>query len=235
VTHDLGGGFQAHVAGPGEATLRHGHRDFGWGAVGDLDASGGASVGLDGIGVGDGGGQADAAGAGREGAQAGDTERKLVAALGAGQRVDLVHDDAVEGCEERGGVGEGEQDGQAFGSGEQQMGWRDLLARAAIGGGVAGAGLDGDGQAHVLDRAGQVAGDVGSQGFQRGDVDGVEAGAWVVRQVDEAREEAGEGLAAAGGGDQQDAVVCFRCIQHGELVGAGGPALVGEPGQKWFR
>ena len=98
VRHDLGGGFQAHVAGPGQAALRQDHLKFGRGAVGDLDASGGAGVGLDRVGVGDGGGQADAAGAGRQGAQAGDAERELVAALGAGQRMDLVHDDAGEGC-----------------------------------------------------------------------------------------------------------------------------------------
>ena len=100
VRHDLGGGFQAHVAGPGQAALGQGHRRFGWGAVGDLDAAGGAGVGLDGVGVGDGGGQADAAGGGGEGAQAGDAERELVAALGAGQGVDFVHDDAGQGLEE---------------------------------------------------------------------------------------------------------------------------------------
>ncbi len=71
VRHDLGRGFQAHVAGPGQAALRQGHRQFGRRAVGDLDAAGGAGVGLDGVGMRDGGGQADAAGGGRQGAPGG--------------------------------------------------------------------------------------------------------------------------------------------------------------------
>ena len=102
--HDLGGGFQAHVAGPGQATLWQDHPKFRWDAIGHLDASGGSGVGLDGVGVGDGGGQADASGFGREGAQAGDPQRELIPALGASQRVDLVHDNTGEGAKEVRGV-----------------------------------------------------------------------------------------------------------------------------------
>ncbi len=61
-----GRGFQAHVAGPGQAALRQRDRQCGRRAIGDLDAAGGAGIGLDRVGVRDGGGQADAARRGRE-------------------------------------------------------------------------------------------------------------------------------------------------------------------------
>ena len=75
-------------------------------------------------------------------------------------------------------VGQGEQHGEAFGRGQQDVAaasarWR----RRSVGGGVAGAGLDGDGQRHVRDRAGQVARDVGGQRLQRADIERVQAGA----------------------------------------------------------
>ena len=94
--HDLGGRFQAHVTGPGQTALRQGHRQFGWRAVGDLDAAGGAGVGLDSVGMRNGSRQADAAGGRGEGCQTGHPESELVAAFGAGQRMHLVHDDAGE-------------------------------------------------------------------------------------------------------------------------------------------
>ena len=182
-----------------------------------------------------GGGQPDPPRPRRERPQAGDSQRQLVAALGAGEGVDLVHHDAGQGFEELRRVGQGEQHGEAFRRCKQDRRRRGALAGAAVGGGVAGAGLDADGQAHLLHRAGQVAGDVGGERLQRADVDGVEAGAGVGREIDQAGQEAGEGLATSGRRDQQDAFVRPGGVEHRHLVRTRGPAPGSEPGGEWFR
>ncbi len=62
----------------------------------------------------DGGGEADAAQAGREGLQPGEAEHQLVAALGFGQRVDLVDDHPGEAGEDARRLLVGEQQGEAI-------------------------------------------------------------------------------------------------------------------------
>src|SRR5262249_30545487 len=79
--------------------------------------------------------------------------------------------------------------------------------------------------------------DVGGERLQRRDVDGVEAGAGRGTELDQARQEAGKGLAAAGRGDEQGRRVA-RPLDQGELVGVRRPAPPGEPageglGQQW--
>jgi len=221
VCHDPGGGFQTHVTGPGEAALGEGYGYFRWCAVDNSDAAGRAGVSPDGVRMGDGGGQADAASIRGEGAEARDAEGELFAALGAGEGVYLVHHDAREGLEKSWRVGERDEDTEAFWCGEKDVGWGSFLTGAAVGRGIAGSSLDGDVQTHVLDGAGQVAGDVGGEGFQWADVERVEVGTGIRGEIDEAGEEAGQGLAAAGRGDQQDAFARSGGVQHCHLARPG--------------
>ena len=194
VEDDAGRG-EAHAAGPGYPLLGEHHAEFGGRAFGYLDQAGGgagADVGEQGCGVGDGGGEADAAGFRGQGGEAGEAKGELVAALGAGEGVDFVDDDRVEVGKESFGALLGEEDGQALGGRQQDVGRGVALPAAVVGAGVAGAGVDADGQVHLLDRDGQVARDVGGQGFQGTHVEGVEAGGVAGGcQVDQAGEEAG--------------------------------------------
>ena len=229
---DDAGGGQAHAAGPGDAVLGQHHAECGRGAWGDGDGArlgAGGDVGLQGGRVGDGGREAGAAGLRGQGGEAGEAEGELVAAFGAGERVDLVDDDVLEVGEEGGGLAE--EDGEGFRGGEQNVRRGFALGAAAGGGGVAGSGVDGDGQRHFGDRRGEVAGDVCGEGFEGGDVEGVQGGGLPgVGEGDEGGEEAGEGFAAAGGGDEEDVFAGVGGLQQGELVGAGGPGAGGEPG-----
>ena len=116
-------------------------------------------------------------GAGRGQAIAGGTrqQHQLVAALAFGQRVDLVDDHPLQAREDARRVFVAEQQGEAFGRGQQDMRRVGALAAALGVGGVAGAVLDPDRQARAFDRGAQVAADVGGQRLERRDVEGVEA------------------------------------------------------------
>ena len=65
--------------------------------------------------------------------------------------------------------------------------------------------------------------------FQRGDVEGVEALGRRFDQLHDRGEKSGQGLAGAGGRDEQCAPPGPGGGQHLELVAARGPALGGEP------
>ncbi len=134
----------------------------------------------------------------------GEIEGQQVAALGGHQRMQFVEHDALEVGKQNLGVGAGQQQRELFGGGEQDVGRIAALALALGGGGVAGAGLDPDGQAHLGDRGAEIAGDIDRQRLQGRDVQGVQnrpAGRRC-RKLDEARQEAGKRLAGAGRGDQ---------------------------------
>ena len=232
---DAGGGGEAHVAGPRQAFFGEHDGERGRGAFGDFDELAGVAHPVEqGALVGDGGRQADPAQAGDEGAEAGETEGELVAAFGAGEGVNLVDDDGAQAGEKGGSVGLGEEEGEALGGGEEDVGRVGFQAGAAVLGGVAGAGLDGDGELHLVYRGEQVAGDVGGEGLEGGDVEGVQAEGGGLGEFDQAGQEAGERLAAAGGGDEEGAVAGAGGVDHRELVGARRPAAVGEPGGEWF-
>jgi hypothetical protein len=124
--------------------------------------------------VGDGGGKGDPAQAGGETLQPGQREREEVAALAAGEGVDLVDHHRLQAREERRAVFVAEQQAERFGGGEQYLRRAHALAGLAVGGGVAGAGLDPDRQAHLADRGQEVALDVHGQCLERRDVQGVE-------------------------------------------------------------
>ncbi len=79
---------------------------------------------------------------GREPGQPREAQGQLVAALGAGERMHLVDDDGPEGGEDLRRIGIGEQQGQAFRRGQQDVRRLGALARALVGRRVAGAGLE---------------------------------------------------------------------------------------------
>ena len=112
---------------------------------------------------------------------------------------------------------------------------RCTLAGAAVGWRVAGASLDRDRQAHVFDWASEIARDVGGQRLQRADIERVQPGTRIGGEIDQAGQEAGERLAAAGRGDQQDAFTRAGGLQHGYLMRPRCPALFGKPCGEWFR
>ena len=95
---------------------------------------------------------------------------------------------------------------------------------------VAGPRLDPHRQAHLLDRPGQIARDVGGQRLERRDVERVQApGGPGLVQLDQARQEPAQRLAAAGGRDQQRVAALAREVEHLRLMAAQLPAAGGEP------
>ena len=60
-------------------------------------------------------------------------------------------------------------------------------------------------------------------------------GRGVLGEIDQAGQEPGQRLAAAGGRDQQHALAGPRGVQHRELVRPRRPALGGEPRSEGFR
>ena len=124
--------------------------------------------------------QADGREAGRQRAQPREIERQKIAALGRGERVQLVEDDHAQRAEQLGRVGMRQHQRDLLRRGQQDVGRPKTLALAAGGWRVAGAGLERDRQPHLGDRLSQVAGDVDGKRLQRRDVEGVDAGmrAW---------------------------------------------------------
>ena len=206
-----------------------------------------ADIGRERRAVGDRRRQADPRRLGRDRREAREAERQLVAALGAGERVHLVDHHAPEPGEQRGAVLLAQQQHEALGGGEQDVGRTLPLALAAAGRRVAGARLDGDGEVHVADRRGEVARDVGRERLQRTHVDGVDPGRRVRRrrvrcrrircrrgERGERRQEARERLAAAGRRQQQHVLAPPRRLEHVELVRPRRPAPLGEPARERF-
>ena len=126
-------------------------------------------------------------------------------------------------------VGIAQQQAQRLGRGQQHLRRLHPLPRLAVRGRVAGAGLDPDRQAHLLDRADQVALHVDRERLQRRDVERVQPLARALRQLADRRQEPGERLARAGRRDQQRASPRPRQLQHFELVPARPPALGFKP------
>ncbi len=232
LAQDGGDGVAPAAAGPGGRILGVQYRDVGVGAGIGVDYGAGRGMGAQAVGhalrVLDGGREADAAEIRAQGLEARDEQHQLLAALVLGHGVDLVHDDAFEVGEDAGRVLVAQEEREGFGGGQEDV--RRVGALALSGGlpGVAGAVLDPDGEGHLGHGGGQVALDVGGQGLERADVDRVHALVVPVHQLDQGGQEAGQRLAAAGGGDEQKPGVVFR-VQHRLLVRVDGPAAGGEP------
>ncbi len=235
------------VAGPGEFCLGVEDTDIRFGAASGLDDFGEPGARLPLMTDKEGcefrrprhrGRQADGDEVGREAAQASEIERQEIAALGAGQRMQLIDDDGAKRAEQLRRVRMRQHQRDLFRGGEQNVGRQHALTCAASRRRIAGTSLERDGQSHLRHRPGEVAGDVGGERFQGRDIEGVDRAAGAIFpcvESDEAREEAGQGLAAAGRGDQQRVAPGLRKLQQGKLVRAWAPAPGCEPGGKWLR
>ncbi len=115
--------------------------------------------------------------------QACHAQRQLIAALGSGQRVHLVHHHGGQPGKHRWRVRQRQQHRQALRRRQQHIRRINPLPRAPIGRRIAGARLDGDGKPHLLDRPQQIARDVGGQRLQRTDIQRMDAGAGRFRQA----------------------------------------------------
>ena len=201
----------ARMPAPRDLVLGDQDREVGLGAgiaddeVDQLHVGVGREPAAVGVGIADGRRQPDPAQTRRERLQPRHRQRQQVAALLLGETVELVDDDGPQILEHLRRFGIAQQQAQRFGRGQQHLRRLHPLPRLAVGRRVAGAGLDPDRQAHLLDRADEVALDVDRQRFQRRDVERVQPFARAFGQLADGRQEAGQRLARAGRGDQQRA------------------------------
>ena len=158
-------------------------------------------------------------------------QRQQIAALAGGEGVDLIHDHPPQPGKHRRALWIGQQQRQRFGRGQQDVRGPRALAGLAVGRGVAAARLDRDRQAHLLDRAKQVAAHIMRQRLQRRDVKRVQAirGERPLRgaEIDQRGQEPCQRLARAGVGHQQRVLACGG--EHLALVAADAPVAGGEP------
>ncbi len=131
----------------------------------------------------------------------------------------------------------GDQQRNLFRRGDQNVGRLLALALALGMRRVAGARLDRDGQRHLANRRFQIARDIDGQRLERRDIKRVNAAGAraVLGQFDEARQESGQRLAAAGGRDQQHALALRRVVQDGQLMRPRRPAARRKPVEKNLR
>ena len=186
--------------------------------------------------LGDGCGETDGFQARRQAAQARQTERQQMAALGGDERVQFVEDDVFQILEEAWRLAIGDEQRHLFGCRQQDVRRVQPLALAFGLRRVAGAGFHRDRQAHFRDRLHQVALDIDGERLERRDVKRVNAGKGRARrdlpamgEVGQRRQEAGERLARAGRRDQQQALAGMGAGEQLDLVRARLPALVRKP------
>ena len=146
-----------------------------------------------------------------------------------------------ERAEQARGVGMRQHQRDLLGRGEQDVGRRQRAGAGAATGGVSPVRVSRrDGQAHLGDRRGEIAGDIDGKRLERRDIERVNAAcsslASASGEIDEARQEAGERLAAAG--RARSAACRGRCRRRRkqrELMGVRAPAARGEPADKGLR
>ena len=148
--------------------------------------------------------------------------------------MDFINDDAAEAYEEFPRLGLGEQQRQAFGRGQQNMGRCGALPGAAIGGRIAGAGFNANGQCHAFNRRHQIARDIHRQRLERRDVERMQPFARRRGQIHQRRQKTGEGLAAARRRHQQRVISRCHGIQNIKLMRPRLPAARRKPAGKRF-
>ncbi len=246
---DLGEGIARGVSRPGKLGLRAEDGDVGLCPLAADDDLGKAcgllplvrhEVGGKLVRACDGGREADRGQLGRMAAQPREIERKEIAALARGERVQLVEDDVFERAEQIGGALVRQHQRDLLGGGEEHVGRRHALARAALRRRVAGARLEPYREAHLLDGRCEVPRDVRGERLERRDIEGVKRAAGaralrLAREIGQAREETRERLAAAGRGDEKRIAPLAGGFEQRELMGVRLPASAGEPGGKRLR
>ena len=166
----------------------------------------------------------------RQRLQPGQPQRQEVAALAPGQGVQLVDDDAAKIGEQPRCVRVGQEQRQGLRRRHQELRRARPLPLALALWRVAGSRLGAEAQPHLRDRLFQVAVHVDGQGLERRDVEGVQPVRSRLGQFDQRRQEARQGLAAAGGRDQEGVAALDGRLEHRQLVVVGPPAARGEPG-----
>ena len=178
--------------------------------------------------------QADSPHAGIDCPQPRQAERQQIAALGGDDGVRLIDDHPPQAGKQKRRIGAGQQQGQLFGRGQQDVGRIAALALAFGCRRIAGAGLDADGQAEIGDRAVEVARDIHRQRFQRRNVERVQGAAvGAALQVDQAGQKPRQRFAGPGRGDQQNVLASLGMIEQSQLMAARGPAACGKPGGEY--
>ncbi len=152
-----------------------------------------------------------------------EAEHQLVAALRFGQRMDLVHDHPLQAGKDPRRILVGQEQREAFGRRQQDVGRIGALPAADVAAGVAGAVLDPDGETRALDRGAEVAADVGGQRLQRRDVERVEARPRRGAKFGQRGQEPGQRLAAARGRHEEERGL-LRTGQHLFLMRVERPA-----------
>ena len=165
----------------------------------------------------------------RQRREAREAEREEIAALAALERVQLVDDDGTQARELGPGGGIGEHQRQRF-RGRQQDLWRAIaLARAARRRRVAGARLRTHRQPKLGYRDLEIAPDVHGERLERRDVERMQPLGRPRGEIDQARQEARERLAATGRRDQQGGSPRRSRRDDRQLVRMRGPTTPREP------
>ena len=155
---------------------------------------------------------------GRELGQSGEAHGEQIAALGGVDGVDLVDHHMPQVLEIEPRALPGAEQGQLFGGGQQYVGRIEPLTLALGHAHVPGARLHRDRQRHLADGGGEVALDVRGQGLQGRDIEGVHPTRGIGRrplgQLDQTGQKPGQGLAPAGGGDQQGVTAGAGLLHH---------------------
>ncbi len=233
--HDLGQGVLRHVPGPGHAGLR--------GQDADLRPRPGpardqprrrtaADIAGQRLRLRHRRRETDAGRARRQRRQPCQTQRQQVAALDAGERVQLVDHHVTQMREELVRIPIGQHQRKLLGCGQQNVRRVVALALPPRLRRIAGAGLDADRQAHLRDRRFKVAADIDRKRLQRRQIERVQARLAVRRQlgqIQKARQKTGQRLTATGGRRQQHMLAGPRRRQHRELMRPRRPAASREP------
>ena len=139
--------------------------------------------GAQGVGIGDGGREPDAARLRRMRGHARQGQREQHAALRGHHGMQFVEDDGAQVLQQMCGMRIGHHERHLLRRGDQDVGRVLALAHALVLRRVAGAGLDGDGQPHLPDGCLEVAGDVHRQRLERRNIERVDAAAACAAQT----------------------------------------------------
>ena len=167
--------------------------------------------------------------------QASQRKRQQIAPLAGGKGMDFIDDDPLQRPEQFRRFGIAEQQRERFRRRQQDVRRAGSLAGLAVGRCIAAPGLDPQRQAHLFDGGQEIALNVMRKGFQRRDIECVQAfGRQFSRQSGrskgaQGRQEPGKSLARAGIGHQQRVATGSGRAQHVALMAPDPPAARSEP------
>jgi hypothetical protein len=166
-----------------------------------------------------------------------ETEGEVRAAFVFGEGMDFVENHPTDGAERGEPARLAEENAEALGRGEENMGRRGELLLARVAGGVAGTESDADGRDTAVDGfewGVEILLQVVGKGAEWRNVDGVDAGLESAVGFEEGEfvedgKEGGEGLAGARGGDDEDVSTGFDVRPGCDLGRSGRREFLREP------